>query len=80
MDMETCAGCGTTLAPTWKFCVRCGLAVPEVQVPGAIRPDAPVYASHRTRNRALLIGGIGIFLIGIALLVVAFVMFTSSSH
>jgi hypothetical protein len=77
--METCAGCGSPLAPNWKFCVHCGIAVERPEIPGAIRPEAPAAADPRRRNRALLLGGIGIFLVGIALLVVAIVIFTRSA-
>jgi len=76
--METCAGCGSPLAPNWKFCIHCGIAVERPEVPGAIRPDAPVAVDSRKRSRALLLGGIGVFLVGIALLVVAIVIFTRS--
>ena len=77
--METCAGCGSPLAPNWKFCVHCGIAVERPEVPGAIRPDAVAVVDSRKRNRGLLLGGIGIFLVGIALLVVAIVIFTRSA-
>jgi hypothetical protein len=59
--------------------VHCGIAVERPEVPGAIRPDAPAPADGRRRNRALLLGGIGVFLVGIALLVIAIVMFTRSA-
>jgi hypothetical protein len=78
--METCAGCGVPLAPTWKFCVHCGIAVTEPELPGAVRPDGAATPAHRSRNRALLIGGIGIFIVGIALLVVAIVIFVGTLH
>lgn len=80
MDMETCAGCGAPLAPTWKYCVHCGIAVAGSQIPGAIRPAPVATHSHRRRNRALLIGGVAAFLVAIALLVDAIIVFTSAQH
>jgi hypothetical protein len=75
--METCVGCGAPTAPSWKFCIHCGLAVEAPEIPGAIRPadGAPV---KQTSNRVLLIGGIGIFLVGIALLVVSIAYFAGA--
>jgi hypothetical protein len=60
--------------------VHCGIAVEAPEVPGAIRPDAVPAPDNRRRNRALLFGGIGVFLIGIALLVVAIVVFAGLLH
>ena len=74
--METCVGCGAPIAPSWKFCIHCGIAIEKPEIPNAIRPDAPTAPVHKHRSRALLLGGIGIFLVGIALLVVAIVIFT----
>lgn len=74
--METCVGCGAPLAPNWKFCVHCGIAVEKPEIPNAIRPDAAPAIERKHRSRALLLGGIGIFVIGIALLIVAIVIFT----
>jgi hypothetical protein len=54
--------------------------VPRPEVPSAIRPDQPTAHDHRKRNRALLIGGIGIFLVGVALLVVASVFLFGAMH
>ena len=70
--METCVGCGSPVAPTWKYCIHCGIAIekPE-EIPPAIRPDplAPVVA--RRISRSYIVGGVGIFLLGVALLVVS---------
>jgi hypothetical protein len=74
--METCVGCGAPLAPSWKFCIHCGIAVDPPEIPNAIRPDSAASPQHKRRNRALLLGGIGIFLVGIALLIVAVVIFS----
>jgi hypothetical protein len=76
--METCAGCGEPIAPTWKYCVHCGIPVERPDVPAAIRPDAVPARNARTRSRAMLFGAIGIFLVGVALLVIAVVFFASS--
>jgi hypothetical protein len=77
--METCVGCGSPLAPTWKFCIHCGLAVDRVEVPGAIRPDVAVPVK-RSANRALVFGGIGIFVVGVAFLVIAIAFFAGAFH
>jgi hypothetical protein len=79
--METCAGCGAELAPTWKYCIHCGVAVDRtakpVDVPGAIRPatddtesagDQPAASERSSRNVnvALLVGGITAFVVAVA--------------
>jgi hypothetical protein len=76
--METCVGCGSPIAPSWKFCIHCGLAVDAPEIPGVIRPvdAAPVRAG--SSNRALVLGGIGIFIVGVALLVVAIAFFAGA--
>jgi hypothetical protein len=74
--METCVGCGSPLAPSWKFCVHCGVAVESRVIPGAFRPTPASAPNTALRNRLLIIGGVGIFLIGVALLVVAVAIFT----
>jgi hypothetical protein len=77
--METCVGCGSPLAPTWKFCIHCGLAVDEPEIPGAIRPEAAVApARSGVSTRLLVLGGVGIFLIGVALLVIAIAFFAGA--
>jgi hypothetical protein len=77
--METCVGCGSPIAPAWKYCVHCGIAIerPE-EIPAAIRPDpiAPLVAKRL--GRAYIIGGVGVFLVGIALLVVAIAFFNGA--
>ena len=75
--METCVGCGSPVAPSWKFCIHCGLAIEPPEIPGAIRPGdvAPVKPAS---SRALVLGGAGIFLVGIALLVVAIAFFAGA--
>jgi hypothetical protein len=78
--METCVGCGSPLAPSWKFCIHCGLAVDPPEIPGAIRPDDGVPAVPPARSRALLIGGVGIFVVGVALLVLAIALFAGAFH
>jgi hypothetical protein len=78
--METCVGCGSPLAPSWKYCIHCGLAVEAPDIPGAIHPDNSAPAKTGASNRALVLGGVGIFLVGIALLVVAIAFFAGNSH
>ena len=64
--------------PSWKFCIHCGLAVDEPEIPGAIRPDHAVPPKVGTSGRGLLLGGIGIFVVGIALLVIAIAFFAGA--
>jgi hypothetical protein len=75
--METCVGCGSPIAPTWKFCIHCGLAVDEPEVPGAGQPENGV-PTKPTTNRALILIGVGIFIVGIALLAVAIAFFAGA--
>ncbi len=79
--METCVGCGSPLAPSWKFCIHCGIAVeaPEaVAAAGTPGTDAAVGHNPGLRTRALILGGVGIFLVGVALLVMAIAIFSGS--
>jgi hypothetical protein len=76
--METCVGCGSPVAPTWKFCIHCGLAVDEPEIPGAIRPDGVAPTKPAASPRALVIGGVGIFIVGVALLVIAIAFFAGA--
>ena len=78
MAMETCVGCGSPVAPTWKYCIHCGLAVERHEIPGAIRPDNAVSREAPISSRALVLGGIGIFVIGVALLVLAIAFFAGA--
>ena len=66
------------MAPTWKFCIHCGLAIDEPEIPGAIRPDGSTSPKPSASPRILVIGGIGIFVIGIALLVIAIAFFAGA--
>jgi hypothetical protein len=77
--MEKCLGCGQEVGASWKFCIHCGLAVHRTSVPAAIRfddsmDDAPAKGAV---SRGLVIGGIGIFLLGVALIVIAFAFFSN---
>ena len=76
--METCVGCGSPLAPSWKFCIHCGLAIDPPDIPGAIRPDGSTPVSPPTTSRALILGGVGIFIVGVALLVIAIAFFAGT--
>jgi hypothetical protein len=76
--METCVGCGSPVAPSWKFCIHCGLAVESPEIPGAIRPADITPVKPAISSRALVLGGAGIFLVGIALLVVAIAFFAGA--
>jgi hypothetical protein len=78
--METCVGCGAILAPTWKYCIHCGLATSAQEIPGAIRPDAAVTAIRPVPRRALVLGGIGLFLVGLALIIVAIIFVAAAIH
>ena len=76
--METCVGCGSPVAPSWKFCIHCGLAVESPEIPGAIRPADAMATKPTWSTRALILGGGGIFLVGVALLVVAIAFFAGA--
>jgi hypothetical protein len=76
--METCVGCGSPLAPSWKFCIHCGLAVEEPEVEGAVGPNDGAPARPAPIPRALIIGGAGIFIVGVALLIVAIAFFAGA--
>jgi hypothetical protein len=75
--METCVGCGAMLAPTWKYCIHCGIAVDAEEIPGAIRPEVVVPADPPIPRRVLLLGGSGIFLAGLALVIAAIFIFVA---
>jgi hypothetical protein len=73
--MGTCVGCGEPLAPSWKYCIHCGIAV------GTPQTTNVVAASPRRQTRVaptLIIGGVVIFLVGIALVVVALAVIRGS--
>jgi hypothetical protein len=77
--METCVGCGSPIAPAWKYCIHCGIAIERPEEPPAaipIDPLVPILAKRR--GRAFIIGGVGIFLVGVALLVVAIAFFAGA--
>jgi hypothetical protein len=76
--METCVGCGSPIAPSWKFCIHCGLAVEAPETSGASSPDDVAPAKRVGSNRGLVIGGVAIFLVGVALLVVAIAYFAGA--
>jgi hypothetical protein len=63
------------VAPTWKFCIHCGLAIDPPAVSGA---NTAVPTRPAISSRVLLIGGIGIFVVGIALLVIAIAFFAGA--
>jgi hypothetical protein len=48
------------------------------EIPGAIRPDSLTPAKPSAASRALVLGGVGIFLVGAALLVVAIAFFAGA--
>jgi hypothetical protein len=66
------------VAPTWKFCIHCGLAVEQPEIAGANDPADVLPARRAASSRALIAGGVGIFLVGIALLVVAIAFFAGA--
>jgi hypothetical protein len=65
------------LAPTWKFCIHCGIAVEDEEIPWAIRPEVVVPADPPIPRRVLLLGGSGIFLAGLALVIAAIFIFVA---
>jgi hypothetical protein len=48
------------------------------EIPGAIRPDNPIAARSPVSSRALVLGGIGIFVVGVALLIIAIAFFAGA--
>jgi hypothetical protein len=52
--------------------------VDRPEIPGAIRPDNATPAKRPVSSRALLLGGIGIFVVGVALLVIAIAFFAGA--
>lgn len=79
--METCVGCGSPVAPAWKYCIHCGIAIekPE-EIPAAIRPDPLTPIVAKRISRGYIIGGIGVFLVGVALLVVSIAFLAGAFH
>jgi hypothetical protein len=75
--MATCVGCGEPLAPAWKFCIHCGIAV---DTPAEPRGDVKHARRITANGRAYIIGGIGIFVVGVALLVIAIAYLTGAIH
>lgn len=77
--METCVGCGSPLAPTWNYCIHCGIAIekPESAADAPATVVIPPVVAKGI-SRAYVIGGIGVFLVGIALLVVAVAFFAGA--
>jgi hypothetical protein len=65
--MESCVGCGATLAPRWKFCIHCGIGVDAKEISAPIRPDDAPEAPMPSRagDILLLVGGIVAFLVGV---------------
>jgi hypothetical protein len=52
--------------------------VDRPDIPGAIRPDNTAPAKRSASSRGLVLGGIGIFVVGVALLVVAIAFFAGA--
>jgi uncharacterized membrane protein YvbJ len=70
--MATCVGCGAQLAPAWKYCIHCGIAVDAKGVPVNPRTGSVSHVRRSNANgRKLIIGGVVVFLVGIALIAVA---------
>ena len=78
--MATCVGCGAPLAPAWKFCIHCGIAVDGQAAPPATRTSGGHARRITANGRAYIIGGIGIFVVGVALLVIAIAFLTGAIH
>jgi len=76
--METCVGCGSPVAPTWKFCIHCGLAIDRTDTAAGTAPGAAVPTRSVHSGRALLFGGTAIFVAGVALLVVSIAFFAGA--
>jgi hypothetical protein len=70
--MASCVGCGAQLAPAWRYCIHCGIAVdakiapvnPRTGSASHVRPGTP-------RARRFIVAGVIVFLIGIGLIAAA---------
>jgi hypothetical protein len=82
--MARCVGCGAELDPSWKYCIHCGIPADAHEIPPAIRPESAMPAVVPRRRaglsrRSLIIGAVGVFVIVVALLVLAFVYLTGAA-
>lgn len=79
--MATCVGCGAELAPTWKYCIHCGIATDahEVSVDLPESKAEPV-AKARLSTPALVTIGVVAFLIIATVLVVVIVLVNGGSR
>jgi predicted nucleic acid-binding Zn ribbon protein len=78
--METCAGCGSPIAPNWKYCIHCGIQIERPRAASAPEAPAQIDKHQKRRIRVLMAGGIGIFVVGVALLVIAGMFFAGIIH
>ncbi|MDQ1563346.1 MAG: hypothetical protein QOI14_297 [Actinomycetota bacterium] len=77
--MASCVGCGAQLAPAWKFCIHCGIAVDANIPPVNPRTGSVSHVRHRTsRSRTFIVAGVVAFLIVIGLITAA-IAFASGS-
>jgi uncharacterized membrane protein YvbJ len=68
--METCVRCGQRLAPTWKYCIHCGLKIEHAPEPaGRKSASGAAHVARRPSPWLVLIGSVAI-IAGVALLVV----------
>ncbi|CAN5287172.1 hypothetical protein BH09ACT2_BH09ACT2_06230 [soil metagenome] len=90
--MGKCTNCGTTLDPSWKFCIACGEPVAAAEdtavdgataaqqrepIPSAIRPDEPDEPMPRKRMDAAVIVGVAMALGGgVLIILVAIAVFS----
>jgi uncharacterized membrane protein YvbJ len=77
--MASCVGCGAQLAPAWKFCIHCGIAVDAKVAPINPRTGSVSHVRRSTpRGRSLIVGGVIVFLVGIALVALAVAYFSGA--
>jgi hypothetical protein len=76
--MATCASCERELDPAWNYCIHCGAAILGPEIPAAIRPEPATTPATRALNPAMLIGGgVVLFTLGIAVVIVAILAYTN---
>jgi hypothetical protein len=86
--MERCAGCGRELDAGWKYCIYCGRPLAALRregdgrnIPAAIRPGshtAPDVPGPKSRYDAPFWVGVGMGVLGLALIVYAAIQIYST--
>ena len=83
--MATCVGCGAELAPTWKYCIHCGIATDAHEVAPAKSPEEPQTGTQtgsrlRLKTAGLVTVAVIAFIVVATVLVVVIVLMTGGSR